>query len=291
VKEIRGSSIIVKGTASFANGDGLCFLNREHQLEGFRVNRVEREEGRRKREDGRWKREEGRGTLLHLMKVPEGLSQGMALYRNNDQEFGRLLSKNSAERKIPVTMCLRATDDGYELQVIPQRVRGCGGAEVRGYASVRFSCEHQQANTPQRDYIIRQLTKLGGTPYTCTQVQLADDFNYFIPGSLLAQMRRQALAEIEKDESTSAPTHPRTPAPPHLPLSPSLLEGAKGRLEQEPLMQCRYCLRYALGFCVKHGGRRPAWHEPLCLRLGDGRRFRLEFDCSKCQMNVYAIPV
>jgi putative protease len=57
----------------------------------------------------------------------------------------------------------------------------------------------------------------------------------------------------------------------------------------EPLlMQCRHCLRYALGYCVKHGGRRPAWHEPLSLQLGDGRRFRLEFDCKHCQMNVYA---
>ena len=53
-------------------------------------------------------------------------------------------------------------------------------------------------------------------------------------------------------------------------------------------MQCRHCLRYALGYCVKHGGRKPQWREPLFLRLGDGTRFRLEFDCQHCQMNVYA---
>ena len=55
-----------------------------------------------------------------------------------------------------------------------------------------------------------------------------------------------------------------------------------------PIMQCRHCIRYALGYCVKHGGQRPTWHEPLSLVLGDGRRFRLEFDCKHCQMNVYA---
>ena len=53
-------------------------------------------------------------------------------------------------------------------------------------------------------------------------------------------------------------------------------------------MQCRYCLRYEMGYCVKHGGRRPQWKEPLALRLADGRRFRLEFNCQQCQMNVYA---
>ncbi len=55
-----------------------------------------------------------------------------------------------------------------------------------------------------------------------------------------------------------------------------------------PLMQCRHCLRYSMGFCVKHGGRRPTWREPLYLRMSDGRRFRVEFDCKNCQMNLYA---
>ena len=66
-------------------------------------------------------------------------------------------------------------------------------------------------------------------------------------------------------------------------LSAYELKGGNG-----PIMQCRHCIRYALGYCVKHGGQRPTWKEPLSLVLGDGRRFRLEFDCKNCQMNVYA---
>ena len=60
------------------------------------------------------------------------------------------------------------------------------------------------------------------------------------------------------------------------------LKGGEG-----PIMQCRHCIRYSLGYCVKHGGKRPEWREPLHLVLGDGRRFRLEFDCKNCQMNVW----
>ena len=52
------------------------------------------------------------------------------------------------------------------------------------------------------------------------------------------------------------------------------------------LMQCRHCIRYSLGYCVKRGGKNPKWHEPLYLELSDKRRFRLEFDCKNCQMNV-----
>lgn len=75
VKEIRGNvSFNVATVASFANGDGLCFINDEKELEGFRVNRVE-------------------GNRLYPLRMPEHLRPGMALYRNNDQAFENVLSK------------------------------------------------------------------------------------------------------------------------------------------------------------------------------------------------------
>lgn len=96
VKEMRRDSFNVAGTASFANGDGLCFINGERELEGFRVNRAE-------------------GNRLYPHEMPRHLHAGMALYRNNDQEFERKLSRQSSERKIPLVMQLRATDDGFAL--------------------------------------------------------------------------------------------------------------------------------------------------------------------------------
>ncbi len=59
-------------------------------------------------------------------------------------------------------------------------------------------------------------------------------------------------------------------------------------------MQCRYCLRHELGVCLTYPGKSSSLPSgevgrgPLFLRLADGRRFRLEFDCRQCQMNVYA---
>ena len=53
-------------------------------------------------------------------------------------------------------------------------------------------------------------------------------------------------------------------------------------------MRCRHCIRYRLGYGVIHRGEGASWREPVYLVLGDGRRFRLEFDCQHCQMNVYA---
>ena len=275
VKELRRNSFNVSTTASFANGDGLCFIDDQHELVGFRVNRAE-------------------GNRLFPHQMPAGLRPGIALYRNNDQEFERRLSRASAERKIPLTMYLEATASGFRLSANGQ--------------SATIDCEHQQAEKPQHDNIVRQLSKLGGTPYECSGVELPEDFNYFIPSSRLSDLRRSLMTSLGlvTDEpgarclraTSSLPSSygPRYDAPYLYNIAnrmacqfygvaqPSAYELRGG---EGPIMQCRHCLRYALGYCVKHGGRRPQWREPLSLRLADGRCFRLEFDCKRCQMNVY----
>ena len=274
VKEIRGNSFNVAGVTSFANGDGLCFLNADRKFEGLRAYRVE-------------------GNRIYPFKMPSNLRPGMALYRNNDQEFERVLSKPSATRKIPVTIALRAVSDGFELSA--------------NGTTVQVAAEHQLAQKSPRENIIRQLSKLGDTIFECAGVEVPEDFNFFIPNSQLSEMRRQLVEALLKEKPAPAvPDHQEGEARgvgqkyayPYLynisnqkardfygakALTAFELKGGDG-----PIMQCRHCIRYSLGYCVKHGGQRPTWREPLSLVLGDGRRFRLEFDCQHCQMNVYA---
>lgn len=269
VKEVRRDSFNVAGTASFANGDGLCFINADHELEGFRVNRAE-------------------GNRLYPQQMPAHLRSGMALYRNYDQELERTLSRPSAERKVPLLMQLGVTDDGFSLS-------------AEG-VTVSVPCEHQQAEKPQRDNILRQLSKLGGTPYECSGVQVPDDFGYFIPSSLLSDLRRQLVAALTSP-TVPATVHCTVRTVTHSPLTDdsSAVYNISNRQAQQfyhadrltayelhpdhrPIMQCRHCLRYALGCCLKQGGVK----QSLSLRLADGRMFPLEFDCKHCQMNVYA---
>ena len=278
VKELRGDSFNVAGVASFANGDGLCFINADRQLEGFRANRVQ-------------------GNRIWPYRMPRELRPGMPLYRNSDQEQERILSKPSAERKIPIRLSLRAVDDGFELSAENHKIH--------------FSADHIPAQKPPHENIIRQLSKLGDTVYSCSEVDIPDDFNYFIPNSILSEIRRSLVEKLVSLSVTSSPPKlggvrgglNKGSLPPRYPYT--YLYNISNRLSQQfygakdlsayelkggngPIMQCRHCIRYALGYCVKHGGQRPTWKEPLSLVLGDGRRFRLEFDCKNCQMNVYA---
>ena len=277
VKELRGDSFNVAGLSAFANGDGLCFVNEERQLVGFRANRVQ-------------------GNRIWPYRMPQGLRPGIRLYRNNDQEFERLLSKPSAERKIPIRISIRAVDGGFELSATLHS----------SLFTLHFSAEHLQAQKPPHDNIVRQLSKLGDTIYTCSAVDVPSDFNYFIPNSVLSDMRRSLVEKLvsQGDGSFVTPCDvTKEPSPCDIYPYPYLYNisnhlsqqfyGAKELSAYElkggdgPIMQCRHCIRYSLGFCVKHSGQRPSWKEPLSLVLGDGRRFRLEFDCNHCQMNVY----
>ena len=301
VKELRGDSFNVAGVANFANGDGLCFLG-TGGLEGFRANRVQ-------------------GNRIWPYRMPQGLRAGMRLYRNNDQEQERLLSKPSAERRIPIRLSLRAVADGFTLSasILPLSRGSQRGSDqpplsalehMGSFPLIHISAEHIPAQKTPHENIIRQLSKLGDTIYTCSAVDIPADFNYFIPNSLLSDMRRSLVELMDngqwiKDKSKSIVSSDNYPLSiVHYPFD--YLYNISNRLSQQfygaktlsayelkggdgPIMQCRHCIRYALGYCVKHGGQRPTWHEPLSLVLGDGRRFRLEFDCKHCQMNVYSM--
>lgn len=317
VKEIRRDSFNVSGTASFANGDGLCFVNhganigeKSEFLEGFRVNRAV-------------------GNRLYPFKMPKGLRPGMVLYRNQDQTFEKELGGKTAERLIHVKMKFGLTDNGFLLKM---GLSQTDGESLMADSIVIF--EHQEAQKPQRDNIIRQITKLGNTIYTCDDVEIetgADRF--FVPSSELADLRRNVVERFaqlslvdtkEKSNHTiQAPNDSGTARNDFGCVNPSQyrhfpylynisnkkarafyekqgLENMKPAFEcidtkvgkmvdKDPiLMQCRHCIRYSLGYCVAHGGKKPTWHEPLFLALGDGKRFRLEFDCKNCQMNIYA---
>lgn len=50
-------------------------------------------------------------------------------------------------------------------------------------------------------------------------------------------------------------------------------------------MFCKHCIKYSMGWCTKNGERHP-YKEPFYIVSGDGKRFRLSFDCKECIMKV-----
>lgn len=301
VKEIRRGSFNVAGTAMFANGDGLCFFNRQKKLEGFRVNRVE-------------------NNRLFPLTMPKNLEPGMALYRNNDIEFERAMQGKTATRKLQVR---------FVVDVVNGKLTFTATDECGRSANVVLKETPEKAQKSQHDNIVKQLEKLGNTVWTANEISInnsADEF--FIPSSRLAAVRRELLEALEDtpvsnhtDKQAVGETatnsinanntvyadtinianvanttaqnyyaaHGVKNAPTAFELNSDYKAGSTTAPSAvPPLMTCRYCLRYALGYCVKNGGKRPTWHEPLHLEAKNGIRVRLAFNCAKCQMEVYA---
>ena len=65
-----------------------------------------------------------------------------------------------------------------------------------------------------------------------------------------------------------------------------------GDFREKALMTTKYCLRYELGCCLKGKNKDKAQvsidNTDKLILGNNGRYFRLEFDCSACQMCIYA---
>ncbi len=169
VLEARGNILRVrlKEGISLHNGDGLTIGS-----EGCNVNGVE-------------------GNMVKINKaisLPFSPFRGQKtdLYRNLDTEFVKNLH---SERRIPVEILFRETDDGFELQYCTT-----DGLPIH-MLSIHGKC-FEPAKNPEKaiDTIRTQLSKLGGTPYTARKVEI-DSLPYFIPISTLNSWRRELLNE------------------------------------------------------------------------------------------------
>lgn len=283
VAACNARSLRLQGKVPIHNGDGLCFVNRRGELEGFRVNRVE-------------------GADIFPLEIPR-LQPGAAVYRNRDADFERQLQQpSSAERRIRLDICLQETDDGFLLRLTDE-----DGTE----ASLPFACDKQPARNPERAQaaVQEQLSKLGNTIYTARHVEVRWEQPCFFPNAVLNDWRRQAVERLDavREQAYRRPT--RRPGDPAAPYPASSLDytanvtnhlardfyRAHGVQAVEPgfevqpppsatLMHCKHCIKYALGWCPRQGGTAPG-PEPLYLRHG-GQRYRLAFDCARCEMRV-----
>lgn len=284
VKEIRGNYLTVAGVKAFSNGDGLCYLDAQGRLQGFRVNRVE-------------------NNKLFPQEMPR-IKPKTVLYRNFDQEFDRIMQKKSAERKLAVDVSLAENNFGFTLTMCDE-----DGNSV----SMALSKNKELARTPQHDNLINQLGKLGNTPFVPRNIEVDLSENWFIPSSELAELRRAtvekllALRRINYHRELWRMPETEHPYPQkELTYLGNVMNKESAAFYQKhgveriapafevehpegaALMFCKHCLRYSMGWCPVHHKVKSPYREPYYLVSGDGKKFRLQFDCKNCQMKVYS---
>jgi putative protease len=290
VKEVGRGFITVSSAKALHNGDGLCYIDERGLLQGFRVNRVE-------------------GTRLFLKDMPRTLRARTPLFRNYDQEFERLLSRPSAERRIPVTMRLYEIPFGFALTLADAQGRN---------ATVTLTCDKEPARTEQRAGIETGLAKLGGTILVAEHVDIDFTANWFIPSSVLANARRnliQTLIQVPPSCVKNLQIAPVQKASnvlkvSHLDYTANIannearayyksigIDSCDNAFEltqpkgKKAIMFCKYCIRHELGMCKKKKlpPTAPQYTEPFFLHSMDGKMFELSFNCKDCEMSVWTL--
>ena len=284
VKEIKGNSFTVAGLKQLSNGDGLVFFNRKGELEGFRVNRVE-------------------ANRVFPLDMPQ-LTPKTPLYRNFDQAFDKLLANPSAERKLSVEIEFLDNPFGFTL---------CMEDETGARIMLTEPFAKELARRERQDNIRTQLSKLGNTPFEASKVVVGLSENWFVPSSLLADMRRRGVEKLLEARRARYPreTVKRVQPSVSIPFPERQLTylgnvaNGKARsfyqdhgVEQidpafelsprkdVPLMFTKHCLRYSMGWCPTYQKDKSPYKEPYYLLYKD-TRLRLQFDCKHCQMLVF----
>lgn len=283
MKESGQKFIKIAGTKKLSNGDGICYLDENNELKGFRINKVE-------------------GNNVFPQEMPR-IRKGTELFRNLDHEFEKALSRKSAERLISVSMELAENNFGYTLSAEDE-----DGNRV----SVAFAQAKENARSPQKERIAKEIGKLGNTCFKAESVKISLDEERFIPASAISDARRKTvekllsarrinyrrnIARITKDNATPFPeqqTDYRGNVMNKLAeqfykehnceVTEPAYEASyvKGR----EVMHCKHCIKYAFGWCTREGKRDNRYREPFYIETNNGKRFRLSFDCKACEMKV-----
>ena len=263
MKEARGNYLTVAGLKSFNNGDGVCYIDEQGRLQGFRINRVE-------------------GNKLYPQEMPR-IKPRTVLYRNFDQEFEKILARKSSERRIAVSVRLTDTPFGFALTLTD---------EDDNSVTLSLAREKEPARTPQEENLKTQLAKFGNTPFEAVRIDIDFAGNWFLPASVLADFRRQAVEKLisarrinyRRELFVLKPTAHAFPQSTLTYLGNVMNAQAvsfyaghgvasiapafeRAPAEKAVLMFCKHCLRYSMGWCPVHQRERSPYREPyyLCL--------------------------
>jgi 23S rRNA 5-hydroxycytidine C2501 synthase len=291
VSKVGKDFIEINTETELHNGDGICFFDVHKELVGLRINTVQ-------------------GKRLYPNEMPVDIRNNTMIYRNRDHAFMRLLEKDSASRKITLSLTLYETNDGFSLTAIDEQ----------GFsATSQCIAEKQVANdtSKAKASLIENLSKLGNTDFVATEVNLNLTQPWFVPASSINALRRETVEQLIQTRMLgyTRPVRRKAVEPPAFYPEDTLtylanVYNQKSRdfyqkhgvkmiakayeaneeLGEVPVMITKHCLRFSHGLCPKEakgviGVQGTVTAEPMTLISGNDR-YTLKFDCKPCEMHV-----
>jgi putative protease len=287
----------IESNESLANSDGLNYLHKR-EVTGLQANVVEQ------KDDGIWRI--WPNEAIHTLP---GLRAGLEINRNRDHAWEQALSKKSAERRIAISATFSETQTGFSLSL--QDEDGISACTTSTQDKLpAHQTEGAEANLRE------QLSRFGGSDFELREISIQWSHPWFMPGSLVNKLRREAVAALEIARLTAYERPARKIAnnEAHYPEDTiSYLANVYNNAAQKfyakhgvkliaaayeshqekgdvSLMITRHCLRYSLSLCPKQakgviGVQGQVRAEPMTLVNGS-EKLTLKFDCRACEMHV-----
>ena len=280
--DVKNGSFRLKDAGLLRPGDGITYFDETGKLAGSLVN----------------------GVLKNRVSADnlKGLVNGAAVYRNLDSRFLRELERGGTRRKFALKLEFSERENGFTLKASDER-----GVS----AEICRIGKKSPAQNPETalDTARKQLSRLGNSGHYLETLDLNLSKPYFIPVSVLNDLRREALAGLERAAAARPLRREEFKIVPNaypypeekLDFTGNVLNSPATRfyrrhgvkeiekaaeggadLSGKPLMTLKFCLRRQFGLCKK-GKEAP----PLYLEDEEGRTFRLEFDCGRCVMKLF----
>ena len=279
VAKVFGNGFTLLGEADLAPGDGICFIT-PHGVTGTNVNAAE-----------------GRRIVPNRM---EGIVAGAEVYRNSDRLFNLRLERSRTRRVIPATAVAEVSAEGFAMTYTD-----CEGVTASAARTVPLD---RAKNPGANASALRvQAMKSGDTIFAVRDAEVRGA-EWFVPASLAAEVRREALSALAGARRERRPEHrilPENPAARYPSERLTAEENVTNRLAEafyrdhgvreiergldlapttagHRVMRSAYCIRREIGECLRE---RPRLRGDLYLEHG-AHRYRLEFDCAACEMSL-----
>ena len=286
VSMVAKNWLSLSGEHKITNNDGLCFVNKIGELEGFKVNRVEE------------------NRIYPNRRVD--IVKDTKVFRNYDHSFTQeLLSNTSSARTIDCKIYMRLSNNLISIELIDEDL-----------ISTSFELSNNFENSEKGDLALatlkKQFQKTGNTPFVINSMEVTNNTNDvpFIPIGQINEWRRKlvemhTLKRIEKHSITRKRIKPNS-----TPYSDNILtykanvsnslakkfynrhgveemeeayEINKNHLGVE-IMETKYCPLYELGYCITPKGQITI-KKDLFLKNNE-KLYPLLFNCHECKMIV-----
>ena len=283
IARVERRGIVLDRKHDLATGDGVCFIA-DGSLVGTNVVGVE-------------------GERVQLNRY-DGVMVGVELFRNHNRLFSQAVERSRVKRTIAVDFDLKFEERGITLSATDEE-----GVSV--VASVECATEEVRDRVKGEEALRRQLLRSGDTIFEVRNIGVENIS--FAPMSVIGALRRETLDLLEKERvyrfsirEKNVFIEKQYAKNPASRLAPQ--DNVTNRLAAEfyadhgvehiaEALECcattagqcvvvsDYCIRRELGECLLE---EPTLRGELFLERGE-KRYRLGFDCKKCQMSLYDI--